>query len=174
MRTCRRCRPEHAHLAQLAPQLDPLLAFSRIQRALRCIILDIGAAIEVPVGLNRTHLSPVVACRPNTFAIALALRPACTGSTTCGQNARVYLVRCLLIQNAFGVNHKVSIKRGNFSPTAQTSTIEQSFSKLKTLLRKAQVRMLMPLWRAVTNLLNLLNPSQREHCIGHCGYRPSG
>ncbi|WP_196868320.1 IS630 family transposase [Polaromonas sp. CG_9.11] len=48
--------------------------------------------------------------------------------------------------------------------------IEQSFSKLKTLLRKAQARTLEALWSAVGTLLDLFGPSECERYIRHCGY----
>ena len=48
--------------------------------------------------------------------------------------------------------------------------IEQSFSKLKTLLRKAQARTLEALWSAVGALLDLFGPSECERYIRHCGY----
>lgn len=52
--------------------------------------------------------------------------------------------------------------------------IEQSFAKLKGLLRKAQARTLETLWHAVGSLLELFDASECQHYIRHCGYCQSG
>jgi transposase len=52
--------------------------------------------------------------------------------------------------------------------------IEQSFAKLKGLLRKTQARTLEALWSAVGSLLALFDASECERYIRHCGYCQSG
>ena len=52
--------------------------------------------------------------------------------------------------------------------------IEQSFAKLKGLLRKTQARTLEALWSAVGALLDLFGASECERYIRHCGYCQSG
>lgn len=52
--------------------------------------------------------------------------------------------------------------------------IEQSFAKLKGLLRKTQARTLDALWSAVGSLLELFSASECERYIRHCGYCQSG
>ena len=47
---------------------------------------------------------------------------------------------------------------------------EQSFSKLKSLLRKTQARTLKALWSAVGSLLEQFSKSECERYIHHCGY----
>ena len=52
--------------------------------------------------------------------------------------------------------------------------IEQVFSKLKTLLRKAQARTLETLWTVIGSLLDQFSNSECENYIRHCGYCQSG
>jgi transposase len=52
--------------------------------------------------------------------------------------------------------------------------IEQSFAKLKGLLRKAQARTLEALWSAIGSLLEQFSSSECERYIRHCGYCQSG
>jgi transposase len=48
--------------------------------------------------------------------------------------------------------------------------IENLFSKLKHLLRKAQERSVEPLWKAVGNLLDHISSEECRHYIEHIGY----
>ena len=52
--------------------------------------------------------------------------------------------------------------------------IEQSFSKLKGLLRKTQARTLEALWSAIGSLMDQFSSSGCERYIRHCGYCKSG
>jgi transposase len=51
--------------------------------------------------------------------------------------------------------------------------IEQAFSKLKTLIRKAKQRTMEGLWDACGKLLDAFQPSDFSNYIKHCGYRYS-
>lgn len=48
--------------------------------------------------------------------------------------------------------------------------IEQVFSKLKTLLRRAQARTVEALWNQVGRLLDEFTPEQCSNYLRHCGY----
>ena len=52
--------------------------------------------------------------------------------------------------------------------------IEKVFSKLKTLLRKAQARTVEALWSAIGALLDQFSSGECENYIRHCGYCQSG
>lgn len=52
--------------------------------------------------------------------------------------------------------------------------IEQSFAKLKGLLRKTQARTLEALWSAIGSLMDQFSSSECERYIRHCGYCQSG
>ena len=52
--------------------------------------------------------------------------------------------------------------------------IEQSFAKLKGLLRRTQARTLEALWSAFGSLLEQFSSSECERYIRHCGYCQSG
>ncbi len=52
--------------------------------------------------------------------------------------------------------------------------IEQVFSKLKTLLRKAQARTVEALWTTIGSLLDQFSSAECENYIRHCGYCQSG
>ena len=52
--------------------------------------------------------------------------------------------------------------------------IEQSFAKLKGLLRKTQARTLETLWNAIGALMDQFSSSECERYIRHCGYCQSG
>jgi transposase len=49
--------------------------------------------------------------------------------------------------------------------------IEQAFSKLKTLIRKAKQRTIEGLWETCGRLLDCFTTSDFENYIRHCGYR---
>lgn len=49
--------------------------------------------------------------------------------------------------------------------------IEQAFSKLKALLRKAGERTVEGLWRLLGQLLDEFPPEQCRNFLSHCGYR---
>lgn len=51
--------------------------------------------------------------------------------------------------------------------------IEQAFSKLKTLIRKAKQRTMEGLWGACGKLLDRFNETDFSNYITHCGYRYS-
>ncbi len=48
--------------------------------------------------------------------------------------------------------------------------IEQVFSKLKTMLRKAQARTVQTLWSSIGTLLDRFEPAECERYIRHSGY----
>jgi transposase len=48
--------------------------------------------------------------------------------------------------------------------------IEQVFSKLKTLLRKAQERSVEATWKRIGSLLDALPPSECANYLKHSGY----
>lgn len=48
--------------------------------------------------------------------------------------------------------------------------IEQVFSKLKTLLRKAAARTIPALWDAITNALDTFTPNECSNYLRHSGY----
>ena len=52
--------------------------------------------------------------------------------------------------------------------------IEQSFAKLKGLLRKTQARTLEALWSAIGSLMDQFSSSECERYIRHCRYCQSG
>jgi len=52
--------------------------------------------------------------------------------------------------------------------------IEKVFSKLKTLLRKAQARTVEKLWNTIGSLLGQFSGGECENYIRHCGYCQSG
>ncbi len=52
--------------------------------------------------------------------------------------------------------------------------IEHVFSKLKTLLRKAQARTVEALWTTIGSLLDQFSSGECENYIRHCGYCQSG
>ena len=93
------------------------------------LLLTNGAAAGVPIGLRRTHLATVVACRPNSLAKSLALRPACTNSMSCWRNSGAYAVRYLLISDAFGLNHTVSVKEGQLHNRVLTAEQREKFGR---------------------------------------------
>lgn len=49
--------------------------------------------------------------------------------------------------------------------------IEQAFSKLKTLIRKAKQRTMDGLWKTCGELLDRFTKNDFENYIRHCGYR---
>jgi transposase len=52
--------------------------------------------------------------------------------------------------------------------------IEQSFAKLKGLLRRTQARTIEALWSAFGSLLEQFSSNECERYIRHCGYCQSG
>jgi transposase len=52
--------------------------------------------------------------------------------------------------------------------------IEQVFSKLKELLRRASARTVEALWTAISELLDAFSPAQCRNYFRHCGYGRSG
>ena len=70
----------------------------------------------------------------------------------------------------------VTLNRNTHLPpySPDLNPIEQSFAKLKGLLRKTQARTLEALWSAVGSLLELFSASECERYIRHCGYCQSG
>lgn len=48
--------------------------------------------------------------------------------------------------------------------------IENAFSKLKRLLRRAAERTVEGLWTAIGRLLDRFGPSECQNCFRHCGY----
>ena len=49
--------------------------------------------------------------------------------------------------------------------------IEQVFSKLKSLLRKAKERTLEGLWQQIGNLMDCFTPTECKNYFRHCGYQ---
>ena len=52
--------------------------------------------------------------------------------------------------------------------------IEQVFSKLKEMLRRASARTVEALWTAISELLDAFSPAQCRNYFRHCGYGRSG
>lgn len=52
------------------------------------------------------------------------------------------------------------------------SPIENAFSKLKSLLRKAAARTVAKLWRVISDCMDALTPAECQNYFAHCGYDP--
>jgi transposase len=157
--------------------MTPLYAYApRGERAVGKVPRNYGAIMTLIASMSLTGMGPafVLDGAADSAAFEVYIEQVLAPSLKPGQ---IVIMDNLSIHLGRGVKQAIEAKgcRLLFLPaySPDFSPIEEAFSKLKTLLRRAEARSRQALQEAIATALDLITATDALGWFTHCGYPPS-
>ena len=157
--------------------MTPLYAYApRGERAVGKVPRNYGAIMRLLASLSLTGMGPALVLdgAADSAAFEIYVEQILAPSLRPGQ---IVILDNLSIHLGPGVKHAIEARdcRLLFLPaySPDLSPIEEAFSKLKTLLRRAGARSREALQEAIATALDLITATDALGWFTHCGYPPS-